>query len=79
MRQFSNVSIESSCLQGFRTVPLLVQEFGAERVLFGAGLPIQYPACGLAKLDDPELTEAHLALIRGVNMDRLMPRSPGGA
>ena len=52
------MSYEISCLQGFNAVAKLVGEVGAERVLFGTGAVLHYPACNVAKLDHAELSAA---------------------
>ncbi|MBN1342291.1 MAG: amidohydrolase [Phycisphaerae bacterium] len=58
MRRCSNVAYEISCLQGFGAVKALVAEAGADRVLFGTGAVLNYPACNVAKFDHAELTDA---------------------
>jgi uncharacterized protein len=50
MRRFPNVYLELSGMQGFRAVDDAVQAVGANRILFGSGLPLLYPACSIEKM-----------------------------
>jgi len=72
MRDHENVSIETSCLQIPYSIERLVNQVGAERVLYGSGLPLQYPACGLARIEGAEITDEEKALILGENAKRLL-------
>ena len=49
-----NLWLETSCLQGLGAIAQLVSAGDAQRVLLGVGVPIQYPACGIAKLEKGE-------------------------
>lgn len=57
LQRCPNLTIEISCMQGFRGTALMVEAVGAGRVLFGTGLPLHYPACGIAKLEHSDLTD----------------------
>lgn len=72
MRDHENVSIETSCLQIPYSVERLVDQVGPERVLYGSGLPLQYPACGLARIESAEITDEEKALVFGENARRLL-------
>jgi len=56
MGRCKNVSFDISCLQGFGSVASLVRQVGVDRVLFGTGALLHYPACNVAKLDNAEIT-----------------------
>ena len=72
MKRSTNVSYEISCLQGFEGVRRLVSEVGAERVLFGTGAVLNYPACNVAKLDHADLPAAQMDAIAAGNALRLL-------
>jgi len=72
MKTHGNVLIETSCLQYMGSIEMLVREVGTERILFGAGLPLQYPACGLAKIANAEIPEKDRERILGGNAARLL-------
>ncbi len=66
------MSYEISCLQGFEAVARLAAEVGYERLLFGTGAVLQYPACNLAKIDNTDLPVDQLTAIVGGNAARLL-------
>lgn len=72
LRRHENVGIETSCLQFVRGVKTLVDKIGAERVYLGTGLPLQYPAPGLAKVEHAEIGDDAKELILGGNAERLL-------
>ncbi|KPK70495.1 MAG: hypothetical protein AMJ84_07700 [Acidithiobacillales bacterium SM23_46] len=72
MRSHANIACEISCLQGFNGIQNLAGEFGAERVLFGTGAVLQYPACNVAKLDHAEITDTQREKIASRNAIRLL-------
>jgi predicted TIM-barrel fold metal-dependent hydrolase len=72
MKKSANVWYEISCLQGFGSVARLAGELGADRVLFGTGAVLHYPACNVAKLDHAELSEEQRAAIAYENAVRLL-------
>ncbi|HOW69433.1 MAG TPA: amidohydrolase family protein [Phycisphaerae bacterium] len=67
-----NISIETSCMQGFQAIARMAEAVGAERVLFGTGSLLQYPACGRAKLDHADITPGQRALIGAQNAERVL-------
>ena len=72
MRTHGNLMIETSCLQYMGSVEMLVSEVGTQRILFGTGLPLQYPACGLAKVTNAEISKQDRDRVLGGNaMDLL--------
>ena len=72
MKTYANMLIETSCLQYMGSIEMLVREVGTDRVLFGTGLPLQYPACGLAKIENAEIPEKDRESILGGNAVRLL-------
>ena len=74
MRRCANVVYEISCIQGFDAVRRLVGQVGADRILFGTGAVLHYPACNVAKLDHADLTEADRRAIACENAARLLHR-----
>jgi len=78
MRRCENVRFELSCLQGFGSVANMVRDVGADRILFGTGALLHYPACNVAKLDHAAITEDQRAMIASRNAERLLNPSAGG-
>ncbi len=72
MRANANVVYEISCLQGFDSVVNLVGEVGADRVLFGTGAVLNYPACNVAKLENAEITQSQREQIASKNAMRIL-------
>ena len=72
MRKCANLMIEFSCMQGFQALARLVGVLGAERILFGTGLPLHYPACNVAKLEHARISEDDKILISHRNAQRLL-------
>jgi predicted TIM-barrel fold metal-dependent hydrolase len=72
MRKCANLMIEVSCMQGLQAIARLVGVVGAERILFGTGLPLHYPACNLAKLEHARISEDAKTLISHRNAQRLL-------
>lgn len=71
MQRCSNVAYEVSCLQGFNTVQRLLAEVGVERLLFGTGAVLNYPACNVSKLANAAITPDQRAAIESLNATRL--------
>ena len=72
LQKCSNLTIEISCMQGFQAIARLVNAVGAERVLFGTGLPLHYPACNVAKLEHADVPEQDKRMIAGENALRVL-------
>lgn len=79
MRRSANVAYEISCLQGFSAVRSMAAEVGAERLLFGTGAVLHYPACNVAKLDGAGLSDAERSAIASGNALRLLRLANGGS
>ncbi len=71
MERCANAVCEISCFQAFGAVRQLVDLVGAERVLFGTGAVLNYPACNVAKLDHAGLDETERAAVAYENARRL--------
>jgi len=67
-----NMLVEISCMQGFGAVAKMAEAVGADRVLFGTGLPLHYPACNVAKLDHVDLSNQQRAAISSGNAMRCL-------
>ena len=66
-----NVWLETSCLQGLGGIAQLVAQAAVDRVLLGVGIPLQYPACGIAKLEKAEISASAREAIAHLNARRL--------
>jgi predicted TIM-barrel fold metal-dependent hydrolase len=75
MSRCPKVACETSCFQGFGAVRGLVDVVGAERVLFGTGAVLNYPACNVAKLTGADLNETQRAAIASENARTLLDLS----
>ena len=67
-----NMLIEISCMQGFEAVARMAEAVGADRVLFGTGLPLHYPACNVAKLEHADLSQKQREAISSDNAMRCL-------
>ncbi len=67
-----NASAEISAMEGFRAVQDAVSRFGAGRILFGAGTPLLYPACNVAKMQVTHLSSAEREAIASGNALKVM-------
>lgn len=72
MERCSNAFVEISCLQGFNAIAKLATAIGPERILFGTGAMLHYPACNVAKLDHAEIPDPHRNAIAWENAHRLL-------
>ena len=72
LRRCPNMTIEISCMQGFQGLARMVEAVGAQRVLFGTGLPLHYAACGIAKLDHTTLSDEQKKAVSWENARRLL-------
>jgi predicted TIM-barrel fold metal-dependent hydrolase len=72
MHHSPNVAYEISCLQGFDSVRNLVAEVGADRLCFGTGAVLNYPACNVSKLDNAKIAPGQRNAIAGGNAVRLL-------
>jgi predicted TIM-barrel fold metal-dependent hydrolase len=71
-RRYRNLSLEISGMQGFRAIDGCLQAVGPERLLFGSGLPLLYPACSVQKLTVARLSQEQRYAISEGNARRLL-------
>jgi len=72
MTRCANIVVETSCMQGFQAVRRMADAVGAERVLFGTGLPLHYAVCNVAKLEHAKLTDEQRPAIACANALRIL-------
>jgi uncharacterized protein len=72
MSRFPNVYLEISGMQGFRSVAEAVQRVGADKVLFGTGLPLLYPACSVEKVRTAKISVKQKEAISAGNARKLL-------
>jgi hypothetical protein len=72
MARHENLYIETSYYSLHRGLELLAERPGAERALFGTGLPRSHPGAPIAQLTYAELSPEQKALIAGGNLRRLL-------
>ena len=72
MQECPNAWFDISCLQGFQAVARLVGLVGANRVLFGTGAVLNYPACNVAKLRHAKISKTEHDAIASENAMRLL-------
>jgi hypothetical protein len=75
MRECPNLFVELSFFTTHRGVEFLSTEIGADRLLFGSGLPWSSPGPGIAALQYARISEEERALIAGENLRALL-RAP---
>ena len=54
---YENLYVEISCLQAMEGVKQIVGTAGDNRILFGSGIPLQYPAMSLAKVIHADISQ----------------------
>jgi predicted TIM-barrel fold metal-dependent hydrolase len=72
MRRFPTVYFETSCVMGYAAIAKLVQQCGAQRILFGSGAPLQLGAASLSKVLQASISESEREEILGGNLCRLL-------
>jgi hypothetical protein len=72
LQRCANLVIETSCMQGFEALRRMVDAVGAERVLFGTGAVLHYPACSVAKLEHAKISDSQRAAVASENATRLL-------
>ena len=72
MRKFPTVHLETSCVMGYVAIAKLVQQCGAQQILFGSGAPIQLGAASLAKILQASISESDREAILGANLCRIL-------
>lgn len=72
LRECPNLYLEISYYTTHRGVELITEHFGAERLLFGTGMPISNPGLALTLVHYAQIGEAEKRLIAGDNLRRLL-------
>jgi len=72
MRVSPNVFLEISGLQGFRILEHAVKAIGTEKLLFGTGLPLMYPACSVVKVTNARITPEQKFAVSEGNARKLL-------
>ena len=67
---------ETSRLEGVGTLELVARGVGVARLIFGTGLPFQYPSSALALVRESGLGEDEIAAVLGGNLARLIASAP---
>ena len=67
-----NLVVETSYLQGHDAIHLMVERWGADRLVFGTGMPVYDPALPIAGLTYAGLSPEALAGVAGGTLRRLM-------
>jgi len=74
IRQCPNVLVEISNFVGAGFIEYAVEEFGAERLIFGSFQPINDPLVPIGMVIDAEISESEKAMIAGGNMRGLVDK-----
>ena len=69
-----NLHIETSCYQGHNSIEIAARRFGAERLIFGTGLPHMSPGAAKGNILYARITDEEKRLIAGGNLLRLLRR-----
>ncbi len=72
LSRYPTDSVETSCIMGFDAVARLVRDFGASRLLFGSGAPLQNGAAGVSKIVHAGITDTEREAIFEGNARRLL-------
>lgn len=71
LAQYENFYLEISSFLLYRGLEEVVEKFGAQRILFGTGMPIQDPAGAVTKLRYADIGEEAKEMITHQNLERL--------
>jgi len=71
MRKFTNLYVDLSNMQSNYVIEKLVENFGAERIVYGSGLPKMSPGAARAFIDYAQISDDAKKLIAGGNLARL--------
>ena len=72
LEQYPNLYIETSYYVVHRGIELICRHFGAERLLFGTGLPQRAPGPAITALSYSQISDQERALIASGNLRRLL-------
>lgn len=76
MARCPNLHVETSKYQGHNALTILCRKFGADRVLFGTGLPMMSPGAAKAMVMYSEISREEKARIAAGNLLRLLGVKP---
>ncbi len=71
-----SVLVDSSLMQGFEAISFICAHWGAERLLFGTGMPVFAPGAARAALAYADISGSERQLIASGNLERLLGSSP---
>ncbi|MGO8719668.1 MAG: amidohydrolase family protein [Acidobacteriaceae bacterium] len=72
MRRYPGVHLETSCVMGYAAIAKIVQQCGAQQILFGSGAPVQHGAAALSKILRARICDSDREAILGTNLQRLL-------
>ena len=72
LQRFPSLYFDSATYLAHRQLEAFVEQFGAERILFGSRLPFFTPASSLAVLSSARISDAARRSIAGGNLRRLL-------
>ena len=71
MDNFSNLHVDFSALQSNRIIEVMYEKYGADRLIFGSGMPMKSLGAGRALIDYSEIPPEAKKKIAGGNLSRL--------
>lgn len=72
MAKSKNLYLELSGFQMLGGIERLVKDVGADKLLFGTGLPLQYPLCNTLKVGAADISADEQERIHHLNAERLL-------
>jgi hypothetical protein len=72
MQQYTNVTLETSCIMGYAAIEKTVQLCGEDQLLYGSGAPLQSAGAGLNKIIHAKITDDARVAILANNFQRLL-------
>jgi predicted TIM-barrel fold metal-dependent hydrolase len=76
MDNFSNLHVDFSALQSNRIIEVMYEKYGADRLIFGSGMPMKSLGAGRALIDYSEIPPEAKKKIAGGNLSRLTGVTP---
>ncbi len=70
-RKYENLYIDLSCMQSNYAIEKLVNDYGADRIVFGSGLPKMSPGAARSFIDYAQISDEDKQKIAGGNLARL--------
>jgi predicted TIM-barrel fold metal-dependent hydrolase len=67
-----SVMVDSSLMQGFEAISYICSNWGADRLLFGTGMPVYAPGAARAALAYADISDSERQLIASGNLERLL-------